>query len=215
MFCSEMAQPVFYHRSGRFRELLACVTEDLQYIFQTRHTVLTLTSSGTGGMEAALASSLCPGPKSSVCIAGRWGERWRRHQLSHWVPRYGELDRTVPGEKLRVAARPNWRMRYARGPTPVAVCATLCEAATGVKNDIEAHGSIAGADIGRYCSTWSMQSSSLGAMPCLTDEWGVDVCVTGSQKGLMLPPGLAFVSVSEKGWRVMGARRQPAAASLL
>ncbi|NBO92506.1 MAG: alanine--glyoxylate aminotransferase family protein [Planctomycetia bacterium] len=195
----EMAQPVFYHRSGRFRELLARVTQDLQYIFQTRHTVLTLTSSGTGGMEAALASSLCPGAKVICLIAGRWGERWRNIALalgaevvSLTVP-YGE---PVAPAQLEDALRAH--------PDTVAVCATLCETATGVKNDIEAYGSITA----RTSALLMVDAiSSLGAMPCLTDEWGVDVCVTGSQKGLMLPPGLAFVSVSEKGWRVIDANK--------
>src|SRR5262249_8625958 len=73
----ELARPVFYHRGPQFRQILADVTVDLQYIFRTQNPVFTLTSSGTGGMEAALASSLPPGSKAICLIAGRWGERWR------------------------------------------------------------------------------------------------------------------------------------------
>src|SRR5437870_917655 len=71
------AKPVFYHRSAQFRQLLAEVTEDLQHVFCTKHPVLTLAASGTGGMEAAAANCLPPGSKAICLISGRWGERWR------------------------------------------------------------------------------------------------------------------------------------------
>src|SRR5262249_54284585 len=74
---TELAKPVFYHRGAAFRQLLAEVTEDLQYVFCTNNPVLPLTASGTGGMEAALVSTLPPGSKAICLIAGRWGERWR------------------------------------------------------------------------------------------------------------------------------------------
>src|SRR2546430_917345 len=73
----ELARPVFYHRSAQFRQLLAEVTEDLQYVFCTKNPVFTLTASGTGGMEAALVSTLPAGSKAICLISGRWGERWR------------------------------------------------------------------------------------------------------------------------------------------
>src|SRR5437763_7333911 len=73
----ELAKPVFYHRTAEFREILAEVTADLQYVFQTKNPVLTLTSSGTGGLEAAVANCLPPGSKAICLIAGRFGERWR------------------------------------------------------------------------------------------------------------------------------------------
>src|SRR4249920_2975765 len=73
----ELARPVFYHRSPEFRQLLAEVHEDLQYVYQTRQSVVTLTASGTGGMEAALVSAVPQGGKVIGLIAGRWGERWR------------------------------------------------------------------------------------------------------------------------------------------
>src|SRR5262245_5705658 len=73
----EMAKPVFYHRSATYRQLLAEVTEDLKYVYRTKNPVLTLTASGTGGMEAALASTLAPCAKIICLISGRWGERWR------------------------------------------------------------------------------------------------------------------------------------------
>src|SRR5438876_1883207 len=73
----ELAKPVFFHRSAQFRDLLAEVEEDLKYVFRTRNPVITLTSSGTGGMEAAVANCLPLGSKAICLISGRWGERWR------------------------------------------------------------------------------------------------------------------------------------------
>src|SRR3984957_1958876 len=73
----DLARPVFYHRSPQFRQIMAEVQEDLQYVFCTKNPVLLLAASGTGGMEAAVANCLPPGSKAICCIAGRWGERWR------------------------------------------------------------------------------------------------------------------------------------------
>src|SRR5436190_9484049 len=73
----ELAKPVTFHRSSQFKELFAEVTADLQYVFRTKNPVLTLTSSGTGAMEAAVANTLPPGSKAICLISGRWGERWR------------------------------------------------------------------------------------------------------------------------------------------
>ncbi|MGL4550418.1 MAG: pyridoxal-phosphate-dependent aminotransferase family protein [Gemmataceae bacterium] len=196
----EMAQPVFYHRSARYRELLARVTDDLKYVFQTAHPVLTLTASGTGGMEAALARAVGPGKKVICLIAGRWGERWRNIAKGLGIDvvsvtvAYGEP--VSPG-LLELALEAN--------PDAVAVCATLCETATGVKNDVAAYGAI----VARTSALLLVDAiSALGAVPCRTDAWGVDVCVAGSQKGLMLPPGLAFVSVGPKAWDVIDANRE-------
>jgi aspartate aminotransferase-like enzyme len=189
----ELAQPIFYHRSGRYRELLARVTADLQYVFQTTAPVLTLTASGTGGMEAALANTVPAGGKVIGLIAGRWGERWRNiarafgHTfISVSVP-YGE---PVPPEALEIALRDH--------PDALAVCATLCETATGVKNDLAAYGRIVAPTPALLLVD---AISGLGAMECRTDAWNLDAVVAGSQKGLMLPPGLAFVSMSEKAWK--------------
>jgi aspartate aminotransferase-like enzyme len=191
----ELAKPVFYHRSATFRRLLQEVTEDLQYVFCTRQPVLTITSSGTGGMEAALASSLSPAAKVIVLISGRWGERWRQigralgfEVISVTAP-YGQA---IEPEQLVQALQEH--------PDARAVCATLCETATGVKNDIAALGEIV---VNTQALFLVDSISGLGAMECRTDDWHIDLNVTGSQKGLMLPPGLAFVSVSDKAWRVI------------
>jgi aspartate aminotransferase-like enzyme len=188
----DLARPVFFHRSPQFRQMLAEVTDDLKYVFCTKNPVLTLTSSGTGGMEAAIACTLPPGSKAICLISGRWGERWRNlckafgvEVISVTVP-YGQA---VQPEQLAQA--------LAQHPDAVAVCATLSETATGVRNDIAGFGKL----VAPTKAVLIVDAiSGLGVIECRTDDWHVDVCVTGSQKALMLPPGLAFVSVSDKAW---------------
>src|SRR5262249_20637011 len=193
-------KPVFYHRSAGFRQLLTEVTEDLKYVFRTKHPVLTLTASGTGGMEASIASTLPPGAKIICLISGRWGERWRNisnalnlNVVSVSVP-YGQA---LPPSMLAEALKQH--------PDAQAVTATLSETATGVKNDIAGYGAL----VAKTPALLLVDAiSGLGCVECRTDEWSIDLCVTGSQKALMMPPGLAFVSVSDKGWSKIDANPQ-------
>jgi aspartate aminotransferase-like enzyme len=188
----ELAKPVTFHRSPEFRAVLAEVVEDLKYVFQTKNTVLVLTASGTGGMEAAVAGCVAPGEKAILLISGRWGERWRGickalgiNIVPVEVP-YGEAVRPEQLEKA-----------LAQHPNAVAVFATFSETSTGVRNDIEAYGNI----VAKTPAVLVVDTiSGLGVMEFRTDAWHVDVNVTGSQKALMLPPGLAYVSVSDKAW---------------
>jgi len=193
----ELARPVTYHRSPEAKAILAEVTDDLKYVFQTRQPVFTLTCSGTGGMEAAVVNTLAAGEKAILCTAGRWGERWRGILKAHGativaveVP-YGKA---VTPEMLAEALRQH--------PDAKAVFATLSETSTGVGHDIAAFGRL----VAQTEALLVVDGiSGLGAMECRVDDWNIDVCVTGSQKALMLPPGLAFVSVSEKAWRKIDA----------
>src|SRR4051812_26619591 len=133
----ELARPVPYHRTAQFRQTLAEVLQDLQYVFCTSNPILPLTASGTGGMEAAVVNCLPPGSKAICLISGRWGERWKNlckafgvESINVTAP-YGQ---PVEPEQLQEA--------LAKHPDAVAVCATLSETATGVRNDIESFGSI-------------------------------------------------------------------------
>jgi serine---pyruvate transaminase len=197
----ELAKPVFYHRTAEFREILAEVTADLQYVFQTKNSVLTLTSSGTGGLEAAVANCLPPGSKAICLIAGRFGERWRSlckafgvEPVVVSVP-YGQA---VQPEQLAQALKDH--------PDALAVCSTLSETSTGVGHDIAAFGRLVAATPAVLLVD---AISGLGVMECHTDAWQIDVCVTGSQKALMLPPGLAYVSVSDKAWKLIDKNPPP------
>jgi len=199
----ELARPVHYHRTPEMRQLLSEVVEDLQYVFQTRNPVLVLTSSGTGGLEAAVANCLPPGSKAICLIAGRFGERWRSickafgiEPVAVTVP-YGQ---SVQPEQLARALQQH--------PDAQAVCATLSETSTGAAHDIAAFGRLVAAT---PALLFVDAISGLVAMECRTDDWHIDVCVTGSQKALMLPPGLAFMSVSDKSWKQIDKNPTPRA----
>jgi aspartate aminotransferase-like enzyme len=189
----ELAKPVTYHRSADAKAILADMTEDLKYVFQTSNPVYTLTASGTGGMEAAVANVLAAGEKAILLVAGRWGERWRgilkafqAEIVAVEVP-YGQ---PVTPDLLAAALKTH--------PDAKAVFATLSETSTGVGHDIEAFGQL----VAETPAVLVVDAiSGLGAMECRTDAWKIDICVTGSQKALMMPPGLAFVAVSEKAWK--------------
>jgi aspartate aminotransferase-like enzyme len=197
----ELAKPVFFHRSPEFRQLLAEVLEDLRYVFRTQNLIIPLTSSGTGGLEAAIANCLPPGSKAICLIAGRFGERWRNLCKAFGVQ---TVNVTVPDGQ---AVQPEQLARaLAEHPDAVAVCSTLSETSTGVGHDIGAFGRLVAPTPALLLVD---AISGLGVMECQTDNWHIDVCVTGSQKALMMPPGLAFVSVSDKAWKQI--ERNPAA----
>lgn len=189
----ELAKPVFYHRSAQFRQIVGEVLEDLKYVYCTRNTIALLTASGTGAMEAAIGNCLAPGSKAIVAVAGKFGERWRSiakafgvEVVSVSVP-FGQA---VQPEQIEQALKQH--------PDAAAVCATLSETSTGIRHDIRAIGEI----VSRTNALYIVDGiSGLGVNECRTDDWHIDVCVTGSQKALMLPPGLAFVSVSDKAWQ--------------
>src|SRR5262245_34160387 len=193
----ELAKPVTYHRTHEQKQILAEVLEDLKYVFQTRNAIVALTSSGTGGMEAAVCNLLAPGKKAILLTAGRWGERWRGIMKGfgiNVVTVEAPYGKAIPPAQLEEALSKN--------PDAVAVFTTLSETSTGVGHDVEAFGKL----VAKTPAVLVVDGiSGLGAMECRTDAWHIDVCVTGSQKALMLPPGLAYVSVSPKAWNVIEA----------
>jgi aspartate aminotransferase-like enzyme len=193
----ELARPVTYHRSPEAKAILAEVSEDLKYVFQTSQPVFTLTCSGTGGMEAAVSNTLAPGEKAILCTAGRWGERWRgilKAFGANIVPVEVPYGKAVTPEMLQSALAAN--------PDTKVVFATLSETSTGVGHDLEAFGKA----VAKTDALLAVDGiSGLGAMECRMDAWNIDVLVTGSQKALMMPPGLAFVSASQKAWKKIDA----------
>lgn len=191
----ELARPVTYHRTAEQKETLKEVLEDLKYVFQTQNDVIVLTASGTGGMEAAVVNTLSAGDKAILLTAGRWGERWRgilKAYQANLVVVEMPYGKAVPPAALEQTLKEH--------PDTVAVFSTLSETSTGVVHDIQAYGKI-------VASTPSLlivdSISGLGACECRTDAWGIDINVTGSQKALMMPPGLAYVAVSPKAWQVI------------
>jgi aspartate aminotransferase-like enzyme len=148
-----------------------------------------------------VANCLPAGSKAICLIAGRFGERWRNlckafgvEAVSVTAP-YGQA---VQPEQLAKA--------LADHPDAAAICSTLSETSTGVGHDVAAFGKLVAPT---PALLFVDAISGLGAMECRVDEWNIDVCVTGSQKALMLPPGLAFVSVSDKAWKKIDAHANP------
>jgi aspartate aminotransferase-like enzyme len=197
----ELARPVVYHRTAEMRQVLLEVIKGLQYVFQTDQTIVPLTSSGTGGLEAAIVNTLPPKSKAICLIAGRFGERFRNICKTFEVETVNIVvpdGQEVQPEQLAKA--------LADHPDARAVLATLSETSTGVAHDLAAFGKLVA---GSPALLLVDSISGLGAMECRTDEWKIDINVTGSQKALMLPPGLAFLSVSEKAWKQIDKNPSP------
>lgn len=191
----QIARPMEHHRTKEYQELLSKVTEDLKYVFQTKNDVLTFTSSGTGAMEGAIVSSYREGKKALVVRGGKFGERWGLVCEAFRIPyiaidtKWGEA---VDPEDIRKALNEN--------PDIGMVIVVHCETSTATASDIESIGKI----VAQTDAIFIVDAiSSAAAMPIKTDEWNLDIVVTGSQKALMCPPGLAFASVSEKAWNII------------
>ncbi len=190
-----MARPVIHHRAPEFADLFAKVREDLKWVFQTGNDVLILASSGTGGMEGSVANFLSPGDKALVVNGGKFGERWGKLcktfgvQVSEIKVEWGRaVDPQLVAEALK------------KDPSIKAVYVQASETSTGVAHDVRTLAET----VKGYEDTILVVDAitALGVFDIQTDAWGLDVVVSGSQKAFMLPPGLAFVSVSEKAWRL-------------
>lgn len=189
----ELAKPVTYHRTTEQKAIFAEVLEDLKYVYQTKNSVIVLTASGTGGMEAAVSNTLAPGNKAILLTAGRWGERWKGILKAFGVETIiveAPYGKAIPPADVEAA--------LSKHTDAAVVFGTLSETSTGVGHDVAAFGKI----VAKTPALLAIDGiSGLGAMECRTDEWNIDICVTGSQKALMMPPGLAAVSVSDKAWK--------------
>jgi aspartate aminotransferase-like enzyme len=182
-----LAEPMIHHRGRDFREIYARCLERLREVCRTEHDVLLFTSSGTGAFESAVANLTSPGDRQLAVSSGNFGERWAamaRAYGADLVHRRLEWGETPEPEDLREG--------LAEGGVKV-VYLVHSETSTGVVTDIQALAATA-KEAGALVVVDAV--SSLGAVPLETDAWGIDVLVSGSQKALMCPPGLAFCSVS-------------------
>ncbi len=183
-----LAEPVVHHRGRDFRETYERCLARLREVYRTEHDVLLFTSSGTGAFESAVANLTSPGDRALVVSSGSFGERWAAMtkafgvDLVHVRLDWGE---TPEPEDLRSALEVAGDVRV--------VYLVHSETSTGVVADVQALAAVA-KDAGALVVVDAV--SSLGAVPVETDAWGIDVVVSGSQKALMCPPGLAFASVS-------------------
>jgi aspartate aminotransferase-like enzyme len=188
------AAPIIHHRTPEFSAAFAAAIEGLKYVFQTEGDALLFACSGTGVMEAAIANCFCAGDTVIVTRNGKFGDRQKLIAEVYGlevVDLAYEWNEVVKPADIAAALTAN---PHARG-----VIVTQSETSSGVLNDVKAIGEIVrGYD---ECVLIVDSITGIGAVECRTDEWGLDVVMTGSQKGLMLPPGLAACTVSEKAWR--------------
>jgi aspartate aminotransferase-like enzyme len=196
-----MAKHPIGHRSADFSAIFGEVTENLKWLHQTKNDLLILAASGTGAMEAGIINFLSPNDKVLVCTNGKFGERWGEVCEAYGLnTQYVKADWGQPLDPAAVKAALD------AAPDIKAVIVTHSETSTGVINDLQtisghvkAHGALMMADT----------VTSLGACSVPVDEWGLDIVASGSQKGYMIPPGLSFVSVSEKAWEAYRTAKLP------
>jgi len=197
-----MAEPIVHHRAPVYEKILQEVREGLKYLFQTKKEVLIFASSGTGAMEGAVTNTLCAGDKVIVVEGGKFGERW-----ANICKAYG-----VKAQVLSVEW--GWSIDPAlidralkEDPSIKAVFTQATETSTGVVYPIQAIAEI----VSRYPGTLIVVDavSHLGAVELPMDSWKLDIVVAGSQKALMLPPGLAFAALSDKAWEFVGKSTLP------
>ncbi len=198
----EGAKEVLHHRTPQFINLMEETMEGTKYLFQTSGQVYAFVSSGTGAMEAAVENLLSPGDRVIVVVAGKFGERWLDILKAFGMkPITLELEwgEAVSPEQIKDALEKN--------PDVKAVFTTHSETSTGTVIDLEGIAKVV-KEAGTVLVTDAV--SSLLAEPLKMDEWGVDVVVSGSQKGVMLPPGLGFIAVgSEKAWKLIEESKSP------
>ena len=196
-----MAQPMIHHRTAEYAALFTEVRAGLKRLFQTTGEVIPFVSSGTGSMEAAVVNTLSAGDTVLGLRAGKFGERWEEICRAYGVtvvPMAAPFGQTVSAETVAEALRSH--------PEARAVLMQHSESSTGVLHDVQG---IAAATRGTPAILIVDAVSSLGIADLRLDEWGVDLVVAGSQKGLMLPPGLSFCALSEKAWGHVTASRLP------
>lgn len=197
---SAMAAYAMHHRTADFRALLARVLAEMKEFIGTRNDVLILTCSGTGAMEGAVSNLTSPGDKVLVLTAGLFGERWQDIAkafgcaVATVTAPYGQ---TFSLEEIRAKLTPEIR----------AVFVQATESSTGVRHDVEAIARQVRANSDALLAVDAI--TGLGTTHFDVDGWGIDVIVGGSQKALMLPPGLAYCAISERAWQRMEMAKSP------
>ncbi len=187
-----MAQDMIHHRKAAFKRIMADVQEQLQALFGTRQIVMPLSCSGSGAMTAAVSNLFSPGETVLVINGGKFGERWAKICETHKI-HVVLLD--VPWGTAVTAAQVEEALASRSDIRGVLV--QNSETSTGVLHPVQ---DIAAVTRKRDVLLVVDGISSVGISPCPMDEWGVDCLLTGSQKGLMLPPGLALLALSERAW---------------
>ncbi len=197
-----MAQPIIHHRAPAFMEILAKVREDLKYLFQTEQEVLMFAATGTGAMEGAVTNTLSPGDTALVAEAGKFGERW-----GELCRVYGINVDLIKIEWGQAVDPQEVARRLDANPAIKAVFVQANETSTGVQQPVKELAAVTKTRPGVILVVDAI--SALGGYPLPMDEWGMDILVAGSQKAMMLPPGLAFAALSPKAWEFVKTSKCP------
>jgi aspartate aminotransferase-like enzyme len=190
---TSFAQPILHHRSPEFEKLFAEVREQIKYVFQTEKDVLILTSTGSGAMEAAITNLFSVGEKVITINAGKFGERWTKMSKAFGLQPVEIL--IERGQTLDVA---QLEKTLSENTDAKAVLFQAHETSTGVVLPTE--------EIAKLCLKHNVLSicdaiTAVGAFDLPMDKWQLDVVISGSQKAMMIPPGLAFIALSDKAWK--------------
>jgi len=187
-----MAQPIMHHRTPEFSAIFAEAVDGLKHVFRTRQDVVMLASSGTGAMEAAVVNCFSPGDEVLVINGGKFGERWAEISRQYGLE---PIELTVPWGQAADPA--DVKRLLDRHPRVQGVLVQASETSTTAVHPIKA---IAALTRDRDTLLIVDGITAVGVFDVPTDEWQIDVLITGSQKALMLPPGLGFLSLSERAW---------------
>jgi aspartate aminotransferase-like enzyme len=198
----KMAEPILHHRNPLFEEVVAEVRENLKYLFTTKNEVLIFASSGTGAMEGAITNMLSAGDKAICVQSGKFGERWSNICKAYGVeainidlPWGDDLDPALVEKTIKA------------NPGVKAVYMQATETSTGAMFPVKEVAAI----VKNYPETLMVVDgiTGVGVFELPQDAWNIDILVAGSQKALMLPPGLAFAGVSDKAWEFSKKSKLP------
>ncbi len=190
-----MAHPIIHHRAPEFLPVLEQAREGLKWLFKTKNEVLILASSGTGAMEGAVTNFLSKGDKVITVNAGKFGERWGQICKAYGVEAdviNVEWGQSVDPEKIKEALQKN--------PDVKGVYFQATETSTGVVHPVKEIAKIVHDNSNAIVVVDGI--TGVGVFDLPMDEWGIDILLTGSQKALMLPPGLAFIGISDRAWKL-------------
>jgi aspartate aminotransferase-like enzyme len=190
-----------HHRTEDFRNLYKQVLSDLKAVLATSHDVLVLVASGSGGLEASTQNFFSPGDEVLVCSAGKFGERWVE-LMKAWG-----MKATVLSAPYGSAVQPAEVEQALAGNKNIkGVFVQASETSTGTQHDVKAMGEI----VKKTDAIFVVDAiTGIGTMPLDIDNWGLDIVVGGSQKAFMIPPGLAFVTISPKAWALAETSKAP------
>ncbi|MCF8721362.1 pyridoxal-phosphate-dependent aminotransferase family protein [Nitrospina gracilis] len=190
----EMAAPMIHHRTPQFSKIFGEAAEDAKYLFQTKQDVMILASTGTGGMEACITNLFSPGDKVLVINGGKFGERWGKISETYGLePIWINVEW---GQAVNVA---DVKAALEKNPDIRGVLVQASETSTTVSHPIEEISKLTRQREDLLLVVDGI--TAVGVYPLPMDEWGIDAVITGSQKALQLPPGLALVALSEKAWK--------------